>query len=72
MESSNYANRLKSLVNFNKYENPPAEFKEVSRFTVKQGKMISQINDKIFYFPDSILSLPYGRQALAEIDEFKK
>ena len=39
--------------------------------TVQKTKFF-QINDKRFYFPDGILSLPYGDQALTEIDEFKK
>ena len=81
MEFSNYANRIKSLVNFDTFEKPPAEQKEVSCFTVKQGEMVqttvqktksSQLNDKRFYFPDWILSLPYGHKALEEKDEFKK
>ena len=29
-------------------------------------------NDKRFYFPDSILSLPYGHPSLSEIDNFKR
>ena len=39
--------------------------------TVQKTKFF-QINDKRFYFPDGILFLPYGHQALAEIGEFKK
>ena len=31
----------------------------------------SQLNDKRFYFPDDVLSLPYSHIALKEIDEFK-
>ena len=59
----------------------PAEFKEVLQFKVKQGKMVkttvtktkfSQLNDKRFYFPDGILSLPYDHISLTKIDEFKK
>ena len=61
MEFSNYANRIKSLVNFDTFEKPPAEYKKIFRFTVKQGEMVktnviktkfSQLNDKRFYFPD--------------------
>lgn len=79
MEFSNYADRIKSLVNFDTFEKPPAEYKEVSRFAVKQGKMVkttvtktkfSQLNDKRFYFPEGILSLPYGNVSLIEIDEW--
>ena len=56
------------------------ECKEVARFVVKKGDMIkttvtktkfSQLNDKRFYFPDGILSLPYGRPCLEEIENFK-
>ena len=69
MEFSNYAKRINYLVNFDTFEKPPAENKEISRFTVKQGDMVktnitktkfSQLNDKRFYFPDGVLSLPYG------------
>ena len=68
MEFSNYSNRIKSLFNFDTFEKTPAEYKEVARFTVKKGDMVktvvtktkfSQLNDKRFYFPDGILSLPY-------------
>lgn len=81
MEYSNYSNRIKSLVNFDTFEKPPAECKEVARFSVKKGDMIkvlvtktkfSQLNDKRFYFPDGILSLPYGHPSLSEIDNFKR
>ena len=81
MKFSNYANRIKSLLNFDTFEKPPAKYKEISRFTVKQGEMVttnvtktkfSQLNDNRFYFPDDVLSLPYGHVALNEIGEFKK
>ena len=81
MEFSKYANRIKSLVNFDTFEKPPAEYKEISRFTVKQGEMVktnvtktkfSKLNEKRFYFPDGVLSLLYGHVALKKIDEFKK
>lgn len=81
MEFENYANRLQSLVNFDTFEKPTAELKEVSRFTVDHGEMIkktvvktkfSQLNDKRFYFPDSGSSLPYGHLNLKESDNFKQ
>lgn len=77
MEFENYANRIESLINFNTFQKPSAEFKEVFRFKVFQGEMVkktkfSQLNDKRFYFPDGILSLPYGHKSLKEIDNFKK
>ena len=37
-----------------------------------QKTKFSQLNDKTFYFPDGIVSLPYGHQNLKEIDDFKK
>ena len=58
MEFSNYANRIKSLVNFDTFEKTPAEYKKVRRFTVKKGDMtetvvnknkFSQLNNKRFY-----------------------
>ena len=32
----------------------------------------SQLNDKRFYFPNAIVSLPFGHEALNDLDEFKK
>ena len=32
----------------------------------------SQLNKKRFYFPDGIISLPFGHKNLQEIDNFKK
>ena len=32
----------------------------------------SQLNDKRFYFPNAIVSLPFGHSSLKEIDDFKK
>ena len=81
MEFDNCPNRIKSLVNFDTFEKLPTEYKEVPRFTVKQGEMVkttvtktkfSQLNDKRFYFPDPTLSLPDSHQCLGEIDKFKK
>ena len=65
----NFAERIKSLINFDTFEKPPADKKEVSRFSVIQGEMIkktvvknkfSHLNDKRFYFPDGIVSPPFG------------
>ena len=81
MEFDNCPNRIKSLVNFDTFEKLPTEYKEVPRFTVKQGEMVkttvtktkfSQLNDKRFYFPDPTLSLPDSHQCLGEIGKFKK
>ena len=80
MEFHNLAGRIKSLVDFDTFQKPPAEHKEVSRFTVFQGEMVkktiqktkfSHLNDKGFYFPDGVVSLPYDHQNLKEIDDFK-
>ena len=77
----NFSQRIKSLTNFDTFEKPPVDFKEVSRFTVKAGEMeketvlknkFSQINDKRFYFPDRILSLPFHYPNLKESNEFKE
>ena len=32
----------------------------------------SQLNDKRFYFPDEIVSLPFGHKNLKQIGDFKK
>ena len=81
MEYNNYANRIKSLINFKTFKKPPTEYKKVARFLVKKGDMVkttvtktrfSQLNDKRFYFPNDTLSLPYGHPSLAAIDNFKK
>ena len=79
MEFGNFAGTIKSLVNFETFEKPP-EYKEVSRLSVVQSKMIkkavvktkfSQLNDKTFYFPDGIVSLSFGHKNLEQIDNFK-
>ena len=85
MEFCNFAGRIKSLIDFDTFQKAPTESKEVSRFTVFQREMVkqktkksssinqfSQLNDKRFYFPDGIVSLPYGHQNLKEIDDLKK
>ena len=81
MEYNNYANRIKSPINFETFKKTPSEYKEVARFLVKKGDMVkttvtktrfSQLNDKRFYFPNDTLSPPYGHPSLAAIDNFKK
>ena len=32
----------------------------------------SQINDKMFYVPNTIVSLPFGHAALKQLDKYKK
>ena len=40
MEYQNCANRIKSLTNFDSFEKPINEYKEVTRFVVKKGDMV--------------------------------
>ena len=42
MGSENFSNRIKSLVNFDTFEKPPAEYKEVSRISMFQGEMVKK------------------------------
>ena len=81
MNYENYAERIKPLYDFEHFEKPKTERKKVVRFAVKKGDMtttqvekkkFSQINDKRFYFPDAILSLPFGHEALKELEKYKK
>ena len=60
---------------------PRLDTKKVSRLTVVNGEMIrtmvtknkfSQLNDKTFYFPNRVVSLPFQHLSLAEIVEFKR
>ena len=80
MDYENYAERIKSLKKFETYENPKNDYKDVMRFAVKKGEMyttkvvktkFSQLNDKRFYFSNSILSLRFGHPSLKELDEYK-
>ena len=57
----NNTSRIVSLANFDYFQKPPAEYKEVARLTLDKGKMqkktslktkCSQFNDKRFYFSD--------------------
>ena len=65
----NFAQRIKSLLNFDTFEKPPSDQKQVSRLTVVAGEMVkrtmtkskfSQLNDKRLYFPDGIVLLPFS------------
>ena len=66
-------------MNFNTFEKPLCHKKHVSRFFTVVGEMVkrtvtnskfSQINDRRFYFPDAIVSRPFGHPNLNEIDDF--
>ena len=81
MEYDNYAERIKPLFDFNTYKMPKPDVKNVVRISVKKGEMtthmikknkFSQFNNKRFYFPNGIISLPFGHIYLNEIDEYKK
>ena len=81
MDYENYAERIKPLIHFETYKKPKADIKDVVRISVKKGEMtthkikkskFSQLNDKRFYFPNTIVSLPFGHLALREIDEYKR
>ena len=81
MEYENYAERIKPLFDFKTYKKPKPDMKDVIRISVKKGEMtthkitkakFSQLNNKWFYFPNGIISLPFGHLSLNEIDEYKK
>ena len=77
----NYAEQIKPIIDFKSYQKPRADKKSVTRIWVKKGEMtthltkknkFSQLNDKRFYFPNAIISLPFGHLTLNKIDEYKK
>ena len=77
MDYENFAERIKPLFHFDTYVKPKADTKSVVRISVKKGEMttyriFSQLNDERFYFPNAIISLPFGHQVLEEIDQYKK
>ena len=76
----NFSDRINSLINFDMFQKPPVDFKEVSRLTVSDGEMqkktiikskFSQINDKRIYFTDTITSLQLSHHHLKELADFK-
>ena len=42
IEFENFSKRLNSLVNFDTFEKPASEYKQVSRFTVDKGEMVKK------------------------------
>ena len=81
MDYENYAERIKPLYDFASFKKPKADMKSLIRISVKKGEMtthkvtktkFSQLNDKRFYFPNAILSLPFGHTALKQLDKYKK
>ena len=81
MVFENFANRINSLMNFDTFEKPSANYKEVSRLTVIDKEMqkktvtkrkFSQINNNRFYFAEGITSLPLCHPDLKELAELKR
>ena len=81
MEFENFAEKIKPLYDFDTYVKPKRDAKPVVRISVKKSEMtthkviktkFSQLNDKRFYFPNTIISLPYGHNSLIELDTFKR
>ena len=81
MEYENYAEWIKPIIEFKTNQKPKADIKSVGRISVKKGEMttflikknkFSQLNDKRFYFPNAIITLPFGHLTLNKIDEYKK
>ena len=68
MEYENFAEGTKPLYDFKSYKEPKVDAKNIIRNSVKKGDMttysirknkFSQLNDKQFYFPNGINSLPF-------------
>ena len=81
MDYENYTERIKPLYNFDSFKKPKTDSKPMVNISVKTGEMttrkivkskFSQLNDKRFYFPNAIISLPFGHSALKELDDLKK
>ena len=81
MDFENFAERIKPLYDFDTYVKPKKDSKPVVRISARKGEMtthkiektkFSQLNDKRFYFPIAIISLPFGHKSLEDIDTFKK
>ena len=81
MDFENFTKRIKSLVNFDTSEKPPAEYKQVARLAVDKSEMVkqivmktkfSQLNYKRFYFLNRIPSLPFDHENLKETDDLKQ
>ena len=81
MDFEDFAERIKPLFDFDTYVKPKKDTKPVVRVSAKKGEMtthkiikskFSQLNDKRFYFPNAVVSLPFGHYAFKELDKFKK
>ena len=73
----NYASRIVSLANFDYFQKPLAEYKDVTKLTVDNSEMqkktslktkFSQFNDKRFYSSNKVISLPLFHLLLKEQD----
>ena len=81
LDFENFNNKITSLVNFDTFIKPPLDTKKVSTLTVANGEMIrttvtkntfSQLNDKKFYFPNGVVSLPFHHLSFAKRVDFKQ
>ena len=81
MNFENFAERIKQLYDFDTFFKPKNDTKPVVRISLKKGEMtthkivktkFSQLNDKRFYFPNAMISLPFGHSSLEDIHTFKK
>ena len=81
MNLENYAQRSVSWTNFDTFEKPPSNYKEVSCLSVSQEEMqkktftktkFLQFSDKRHCFSDGITSLPLSYPYLKELVEFKR
>ena len=81
MDFEKFAEMIKPLYDFDTFVKPKKDTKPVVKISVKKGEMtthkivktkFSQLNDKRFYFPNAIVSLPFGPSFLKDIDTFKK
>ena len=81
MDFEYYVERIKPLNDFESFKKPKNDSKPVTRISIKKGEMtthrivkskFSQLNNKRFYFSNAIVSLPFGHEALKDLDEFKK
>ena len=71
----NYPSRIVSLANFNYFQKPLDEYKEVAGLTVDKDEMqkkrllkttFSQFNNKRFYYLNGVTSLPLFHPILKE------
>ena len=79
MEFESYLKRINSIADIETFGQLSAEKQKQNRFTIKNNKMIlqeikkskfAQINDKRYYFSNSIVSLPFCHPYLHEIVQF--